>query len=287
VPYFPYTEAQLRGRIGQAWHDEAKLLEDANLAARRLVHKTPIWSKIKRVYNELQFGKCAYCELELGGSATQHLEHYRPKANVKPWPKKAVQGIDFPIQAGCATGYYWLTYHPCNYAVACAHCNSSLKGNYFPISGAPGGDLHPIGDLNRDELPLVLQPFGDWGDNPADYIEYRGIDAKPKDGLPEQDRRRALVTIAFFNLNGERHLRDMRRRVICTVWRCVENRETAKTPAEREKYDRDLAIHLQTRAPQALCARSFVKLMKSDPGAASGFFADAHDYLLSNNDPLA
>ena len=45
----------------------------------------PLWSKIKQLYIDLQNSKCCFCEKPLEGKIEQDVEHFRPKAEVKPW----------------------------------------------------------------------------------------------------------------------------------------------------------------------------------------------------------
>lgn len=277
MAYYKISEQVLRQLIsehsrsptGETWFDGANLLADENARAGTLVQKKPIWSKIKAVYSAIQRDKCAYCELGLGGSATQHLEHFRPKAKVTKWPRTKKHKFDFPVGSGRGTGYHWLTYDPLNYAVACAHCNSSLKGNAFPIAGTGATNVADVRALNAAERPLLLQPFGDWGDDPEQFIEFDEVLACAKPGLSDPDRQRAVVTIAFFRLNDPKlPLLNSRRLVARFMFRSLDDRRTAANAAERADAQDEIDVFKSRGAPQSLFARWFERIYENNQLAA-------------------
>jgi hypothetical protein len=287
VAYYPVTEQQLLELIDRhsgTWRTRAAALARQNIDAAKLVQKKSLWGEIKAVYSLIQSDKCIYCELQLGGSATQDVEHYRPKAKVTKWPRKPVKSINFPVGSHSSTGYYWLTYEPKNYAASCAHCNSSLKSNGFPIAGQRQNSGGDVSALNAIERPLLLLPFGEWGDDIGHYIEFYGITPKPRSGLSDEDRRRAIVTIEFFRLDKEVHLLNLRRQVIVSVWRFCSARQNASNPAERTAAQRDIDLLTARRAPQSLCARSFERMMTRDPVNATIIYEQARSYLESINE---
>ncbi len=94
----------------------------------------PIWTRIKSVFIDLQHLKCCFCEKPLEGTIEQDVEHFRPKAEVKPWevPSRLVaEGVTAqqPTDGKSEPGYPRLAYVPFNYAMACKTCNSTLKRN--------------------------------------------------------------------------------------------------------------------------------------------------------------
>ena len=129
--------------------------------------KKPIWSKAKPAYMKLQGNcKCAYCERMLEsvdyGRIEQDVEHFRPKGKVKNWrvpePLRD-QGINPTQVPNHDYGYYLLPYHVFNYVATCKPCNSSLKGNYFPIAG----DYDLKGEEPKmllKEKPYLIYPLG-------------------------------------------------------------------------------------------------------------------------------
>ncbi len=96
---------------------------------------------MKPVFIELQGdGKCCFCERQFeSGILGRHeldLEHFRPKGNIKEWPcpqSLIVDGVTLTTPPAAGTGYYLLSYHLLNYAVACKACNSGLKKDYFNL----------------------------------------------------------------------------------------------------------------------------------------------------------
>lgn len=291
--HYPVKLAQLVGMIdakvdrnGETWSNRAKNLAQQNIDAKKLVVKKPTWSDIKYIYAKIQGNKCAYCELDLGGPGNGHVEHYRPKAKVTKWPGSKGPKLSFATGDAGTTGYYWLAYDPMNYAVSCAQCNSSCKGNAFPIAGTRAVGMANVLALNASELPLLLMPFGEWGDDPAAFIEYEGITARPIPGLVVLDTRRAQVMIEFFHLNTEVSLLLTRRRTIWLMWRHLEDLRTAATPADRASAEHEVDLFKARSAPQALCARSFHRLYDSDWNKAQEIYKQAKVHLDSVGDPV-
>jgi hypothetical protein len=89
----------------------------------------------------LQGSKCIYCETLIEGPIANDIEHFRPKSKVAVWkaPRRFVAAgvtLTAPASPKGDPGYRDLAFHPWNYAASCKVCNSVLKKNYFPISGA-------------------------------------------------------------------------------------------------------------------------------------------------------
>lgn len=291
--YYPVKMAKLVemidskvDRYGKTWSDRAKILAQQNIGAGKLAVKKPTWSDIKAIYARIQGNKCAYCELDLGGPGNGHVEHYRPKAKVTKWPGSKGPRLGFATGDAGTTGYYWLAYDPMNYAVSCAQCNSSCKGNAFPIAGSRVIVMADVATLNAKEQPLLLMPFGEWGDDPAAFIEYEGITARPIPGLLALNTQRAQVTIEFFRLNTEVSLLLTRRRTIRYMWRHLEDLRTASTPADRASAEHEVNQFKARSAPQALCARSFQRLYDADWNKAEEIYKQARLHLDSVGDPV-
>jgi len=183
------------------------------------------------------------------------------------------------------TGYYWLAYHIGNYAVACKDCNTIRKANYFPIAGTERGS--PEADivvLNAKEKPFLLYPLGDIDDDPETLLEFDGVIAKPRyaDG---HSHLRAQVTIDFFKLNSREELWRDRFRTIREVWFSFQTLQTSDDPNQREAAKRSLEDLASDASAQAACARSFLKLIESDPIAAWGTYQISEDYINSVSQP--
>ena len=69
----------------------------------------------------MQHGKCAYCETKLPppphGLGVHHVEHFRPKGEVMPWPTPEIRRerairYRLPPHQPWASGYHQLAYQP-------------------------------------------------------------------------------------------------------------------------------------------------------------------------------
>lgn len=279
--YYPISEADLIERIDDAsatWRGLADGRTAANVAAGKLQVSDSLWSKIKPVYMKRQFDKCVYCEFPLGGRSTQDVEHFRPKSKISAWPNGKA-AYPYATGAAQASGYYWLAYDPLNYAASCKDCNSALKRDAFPIMAGRGAALQKVTVLNASEEPLLLFPFGDWGDNPAEYFDYDGIFVQAKSGLNAAAERRAQVTIDFFRLNKRPNLLRARHMAMGLIWSNVHLRQTAGSLHVVEDAQRTILENIIDEAPQALCARAFLDLMEKDPGRAVRLRAEARAHL--------
>ena len=151
-------------RHAPGWLARAQIRTDTFRASRKYEETSSIWSTVKPVFIELQGdGKCCFCERQFeSGNLGRHeldLEHFRPKGNIKEWLDAVPPILDrrrrAPVPSNtlttppaAGTGYYLLSYHLLNYAVACKACNSGLKKDYFPVAGPydpAGDDPHTFG----------------------------------------------------------------------------------------------------------------------------------------------
>ena len=150
----------------------------------------PLWSKIKGVYIELQHSKCCFCEKPLEGKIEQDVEHFRPKAEVKPWKVPArllAEGIDVqqPADGSSEAGYARLAYSPFNYAMACKTCNSTLKRNFFPVEGRRAATATDPAQT-KAEKALLIYPIGAADEDPEPLIAFESALA----GAEEKERLR-------------------------------------------------------------------------------------------------
>ncbi len=98
-------------------------------------------SGVKPTLNEMFHRKCAYCETKAMPSGYFAIEHFRPKASVK---------IGRSLQP---PGYWWLAAVWDNLVPACNQCNSSHKGNLFPVAGTRA--TTPDASLSAERRLLV------------------------------------------------------------------------------------------------------------------------------------
>ena len=119
---------------------------------------------VRDILRIAQHGKCCYCESKFLSTSHGHVEHYRPKGEVK-------QAKGLPIQR---PGYYWLAYDWDNLLMSCQVCNTR-KGVLFPLGN---GDVRARDHhVNVDqEQPLLIHPVDD---DPRDHLRFRGDEPKP------------------------------------------------------------------------------------------------------------
>jgi len=258
-----------------SWLARAKSRKAMYRRTGRYVEGQDFWGEIKDIYIELQHEKCAYCETRLAGrelsSKVHEVEHFRPKSRVKTWPPatgKGAVGFVPPCRLGRASrrGYYLLAYHPLNYVIACTRCNSTLKADYFPVRRARSTRAaHP--DTAMAEDPLLIYPLGHLDVDPASLIRFAGVLAVPRHDRG-RDFERALVTIAFFQLNHQ-DLCSRRARLIGALWLSLRTRDTPGLPALLIQYHQQAVDAAQAAAGEfAACARDFVALHAADPALA-------------------
>lgn len=271
------------------WRLRAAERTTANIAAGRFVEKSSIWSEVKPIFMRLQHRKCAYCERplagELAGLIEQDVEHFRPKGNVRRWPKAGEPAYPFETGPAFPNGYYWLAYALDNYAAACKPCNSTRKSDYFPISSVTRGTVAATpAELNASEQPLLIYPLGTDDDDPEDVITFDGIAAVPVHANGPQHHK-AVVTIAFFALNDRDELWVERFRVIREVWTHYDCTQVHPNPAERISAAETLRELVREDAPHASCARSFLRKIESDPLEAYEIFKLARKANRSRGGP--
>jgi hypothetical protein len=243
-----------------------------------------IWSEIKEVYMRLQFHKCAYCEQKLEDKNIVHdVEHYRPKKNVRVWlndERIKILGFDFNDTEN--NGYYLLPYNIFNYVTTCKHCNSSLKSDYFPIAGARKNDSEAFDEINSQENPFLIYPFGYIEEYaPEELLTFDGVLPIPHPSLTDDYLiKRVKVTIAFFDLATLREtLIEERCEVIKGVLKAVDqiNESTDKEKINEGKDE--LKIYCSPSSRHANCANSYLQLCLNNEKKAIEIAKEAHKYL--------
>ncbi|MFY1664739.1 hypothetical protein [Pseudomonas sp. Pseu.R1] len=238
---YPISESELIkliDKIKPDWRTRAALETQRFIDAKDYLEGSDFWGEIKEVYIDLQYEKCAYCETKLQGkslaSKVHEVEHFRPKSSIKVWPNPKSKRWklfkpSWVTGAASKTGYFRLTYHPLNYAIACTRCNSTLKSNYFPIKGKR--DLlsaHPVN--MQSESQLLLYPISSVDiDAPEDIISFDGVLAVPAHDSGSKYER-AVTNIEFFQLNHQ-DLTTRRGKAILGLWTALM---LAKQPGQEE-----------------------------------------------------
>lgn len=252
-----------------------------------------IWAEVKPVFMRLQHEKCAYCERNLGsekyGKIEFDLEHFRPKKKARPWKlttklKNAGVTITAPQQGSNDPGYHLLAYNPVNYCTSCKTCNSNLKNDHFPIEGPRNsGGSDPV--ALRSEKPLLINPVGDFDDDPAELIGFRGLSPMAI-GNTDYKKHRGLVSIAFFKLDDHRR-KDIfreRARVIVSLYSFLDNADSAESDEIKEAYESLVETYTLPSSPHTNCAACFLKLYEEDKDEAKEIFLLTTAYIKSISD---
>jgi hypothetical protein len=232
--------------------------------------------EVRRLLDECQHDKCAYCECAYNGAAGHPMEHFRPRRGADrgdPHIGKTLVDRD---------RYWWLTWSWNNLFLACPTCNSAgFKGNRFPL--VPGSRELPIPDgLLHDahscfmiglERPLLLDPA--W-DDPLDHIAWRPIDPIHPDGqwvaFPKTERGRVTIQILGFDRrNVDRVGGHIRHVVRPWVKRVYDARERGDVDAAKATWNDAIANLFVPEQPfHAATYDALAYLVPSEVRASAG-----------------
>jgi hypothetical protein len=285
---YPIHPRQLTARIERerpGWIDRAAQRTEGFRHLGRYDEESGIWRDIKRTFMELQGFKCGFCERRLEkssyGNVEHDVEHFRPKAMVTAWPPDAVRrerhvDFGFPLGTAADPGYFLLAYHLENYLIACKTCNTALKANSFPIARGRHTDAERARDLT-DERAYLIYPIGASDDDPERLITFRGIVPVPV-ATRGHARKRALVTIRFFELDSREVLLEERATIIVQLHLAM----TAvghPDPFTSRAANISVSSLVDRLSPHANCARAYHDLWLTDNALARDFAEAALDYL--------
>jgi hypothetical protein len=280
------------------WFTRAKTKADAAALKGKIEEGDGIWSDIKAVYMEHQGHKCMYCEKPMPreapggvaqGKGEYDVEHFRPKNRVTHWPTAAVKQkrlIDYEAQLkdGVPNGYLRLAFDPWNYGVSCKTCNSELKGDRFPIIGKASATAKTRTALDKAEVPCLILPIGDEGEDPEGWLEWHGPIVAAGATLDPATTLRARTLIDFFELDTRGDLLELRCVLITNLFARLEKmgQPAPIGPAAKQYVD----SMTEPKRLFAGCLRGFVKLFDKDPAAARKWNDIAEQYLMSRDPRL-
>jgi hypothetical protein len=286
---YAFEVATLRDRIRQLSSTWLERAAERTRTFRDLGHyaeQGPIWSDVKRAYMEIQGHKCMYCERSRPDLIDVDVEHFRPKGNIGQWPVPpalASEGVVCTPVPAPSRGYHLLPYHLLNYGAACKQCNTPFKSDHFPIAGAYQCDGDDPASM-AGEQPFLIYPLGDLDADPETLIGFCGFSpvALPPFG---HERRRALVTIAFFALGDPERRKDLfleRAVILMALYpQLVESR--SGTGTEREAAADAVRALTASDRPHTNCARSFRRLFDASPDEAKAHYEAARAYFSSSS----
>lgn len=118
-----------------------------------------LWKELKKELLNLSYDKCWYTEAK-DLVSHYHVDHFRPKNNVKYLKKASVETINID------EGYWWLAFDWTNYRISGAMSNSANsddtgecrgKQDYFPLRKGCSCANKPDDDYNQ-EMYAILDP---------------------------------------------------------------------------------------------------------------------------------
>ena len=220
-------------RYRNDYHDRSKKFDfDSDVYGRESVKNTLLHA---------QYAKCCYCESNFRATSYGAVEHFRPKRAVK---QDKGQRMEYP-------GYFWLAYKWSNLLVSCEVCNTTYKGNLFPLE-----DDTKRARSHRDNLgaerPLFIDPAGE---DPRQHIRFRRAEVVD---LTERGR----VTIQGLGL-GRNELEETRRERLAHLeaLRWIAELEDGATVDEVERARTQLEEATLPNAKYSSMAQDFL-----DPG---------------------
>ncbi len=156
---------------------------------------------MRKALERVQHAKCCYCEaLPEKPYAHLHVEHWRPKAYSKQ--SRDAQEL--------RPGYYWLAYDWDNLFLSCHFCNTSNKGNIFPLSNPDDRARSHHANLAA-EMPLLLKPDG--AEDLRDHIGFH-------EEVPIGKTSKGRETVVILGLDRTDH--TVRLKLLNELKRCRE-----------------------------------------------------------------
>lgn len=197
---------------------------------------------VKNVLLHAQHCKCCYCERKLNSYGA--VEHYRPKGAVKQAPQ---QNQEYP-------GYYWLAYDWNNLLVSCERCNTSHKGNLFPLmdNNARARSHH---DDTAIEQPFLINPTVV---DPRDHIRFR-------EDAPEPLTEIGRITIQYLGLRRAQ-LEEARRARLAALkicWYFIEETKNSNNPEIQKRRDEAIKLLEAAAHPDAEYSAMIQDFIKS------------------------
>lgn len=136
---------------------------------------------VRQSLTKLFFGKCAFCESEIGSASPVIVHHFRPTSN-------ANDSRDYSSD----THYYaWFAYEWGNLYPACPDCDRS-KSSYFPVSGVRAPLLCSLDEARQVEAGTILDPCHE---EPLKHLNFKW------NGVAVGSSAQGGITIEAFALN--------------------------------------------------------------------------------------
>ena len=169
--------------------------------------KAGLYKRMRHVFFDAFYGKCAYCEAKFILTQTGDVEHFRPKASVTDENDKPVLVSSRGKIGGKHLGYYWLAYDWRNLLPSCSKCNRPVKtrdgrlvgkGTRFPVLKSkifkPGHARRPS-ELKK-ERPIFINPRVE---KPETHLSF---DSRSGCVIPKTKRGRLSIDLLDLNREG-------------------------------------------------------------------------------------
>jgi uncharacterized protein (TIGR02646 family) len=201
-------------------------------------------NKFKPVLQTIFHNKCAYCESSLSKAGYGDIEQFRPK-----------------------TIYWWLAYEWENQLISCQACNQHHKKTYFPVSKPKQQNEireKTVAQLNKMELPLLLNPFDDEPEKHLKYVIYKAPGTISI--VPVTDRGIATTEIIGLNrpeLQKRRYEHYRKLKIMLDVLKKVK----PLSGATEKKVIAELKAAMHPGSEFAGLARYFVQEFERENGA--------------------
>lgn len=201
---------------------------------------------VKKELHNVYHSKCAYCESKQT-YAILHIEHYRPKKEVKDINNQLIQNH---------VGYYWLAFEWSNLMLSCPDCNSQkAKGNRFPIQN----------EADRISVPPVRK--SDWKSNSEQMINEKPLLLNPEIDNPNEHLE--------FNFDGT--LKGVTVRGLATIEICKLNRKAKENYEPRLAERRKKKIDEMILELKKIAKRSIEKMENNPEINLTALFYDFHE----------
>ncbi len=202
-------------------------------------------TSVKKVLKKAQNNKCCFCQKDQVDEYGA-VEHFRPKHG---YQKSKTDILNKP-------GYYWLGYNWENLFFVCNVCNTSYKGNLFPLLDESKRAKSHNDDIS-EESPLILDPSGKRDPRKHIYFENNLVSGKTRFGKK---------TIEVCGLYRE-DLDILRAKLISDI--------TVR-----------IAVILRRKHHKAVDVEDALNYIRNSKEPGSEFSAVAEDYLLKIKFPL-
>lgn len=156
---------------------------------------------VKAALKTIQKDTCCFCESKVTQVAYGDIEHFRPKSAFKTTKGQPLQ----------KPGYFWLAYDWNNLLFSCQVCNTSYKGNLFPLIDETKRAHSHAFSISHEE-PIIINPSME---EPSLHIDFY-------QEIPYGKTQRGKETIQLLGLDRAGGLNESRLEKLA-IMKSIEN----------------------------------------------------------------